>query len=296
VTPSSGVVVTGASSGIGAAIARHLAGRGFRVFGTIRQPEDGAALQGDGITPVRMDVTDTESIARARAEIERALAGAPLAGLVNNAGIPAAGPLELIPLEEFRRVLEVNVIGVLAVTQAFLRLLKAARGRGRIVNISSVAGRSVLPFMGPYAASKFALEAVSDALRRELRPFGVAVTVIEPGSFQSRIWDKVEAMDLGRYRGTPYEQVLERFRQAALRGAERAPPPDKVARAVGRALTARRAPIRVVVTPHGWIERIWLWLPDRWMDWLIHRAVWRAMQNAPPVTPPPPARGADSPR
>jgi NAD(P)-dependent dehydrogenase (short-subunit alcohol dehydrogenase family) len=274
------------------------------VFGTIRRPEDGAALQRDGITPVRMDVTDTESIARARAEIERALAGAPLAGLVNNAGIPAAGPLELIPLEEFRRVLEVNVIGALAVTQAFLPLLKAARGRGgrggrgggRIVNISSVAGRSVLPFMGPYAASKFALEAVSDALRRELRPFGVAVTVIEPGSFQSRIWDKVEAMDLGRYRGTPYEQVLERFRQAALRGAERAPPPVKVARAVGRALTARRAPIRVVVTPHGWIERIWLWLPDRWMDWLIHRAVWRAMQKAPPVTPPAPARGADSSR
>jgi NAD(P)-dependent dehydrogenase (short-subunit alcohol dehydrogenase family) len=282
------VVVTGASTGIGAAIARDLAGRGFQVFGTVRRAEDAAALERAGMTPVRMDVTDTESITRARVEVERALAGGPLAGLVNNAGIPAAGPLELLPLDEFRQVLEVNVIGALAVTQAFLPLLRA--GRGRIVNISSVAGRSVLPFMGPYAASKFALEAVSDALRRELRPFGVLVTVIEPGSFQSRIWSKVESADLGRYRGTPYERVLERFRQAALKSAERAPPPDKVARAVARALTARRPPIRVVVTPHGWIERVWLWLPDRWLDWLIYRTLWRK-----PVTPPA-GTGADSAR
>ncbi len=273
------VVVTGASTGIGAAIARHLAGRGFRVFGTIRRAEDGVALERDGIIPVRMDVTDTGSIARARDEVQHVLAGAPLAGLVNNAGIPAAGPLELLPLDELRQVLEVNVIGAVAVTQAFLPLLRA--GRGRIVNISSVARRSVLPFMGPYAASKFALEAVSDALRRELRPFGVMVTVIEPGSFQSRIWSKVEKADLGRYRGTPYERVLDRFRHAALRGAERAPPPDKVARAVGRALTVRRPPLRVVVT-HGWLARLWLWLPDRWMDWLIYRLVWRAARATPP--------------
>lgn len=274
VIPPSGVVVTGASSGIGAAIARHLADRreGFRVFGTVRRAEDAAALERDGITPVRMDVTDTESIARARGEVEQSLAGVPLAGLVNNAGIPAAGPLELLPLDELREVLEVNVIGAVAVTQAFLPLLKAARGR--IVNISSVAGRSVLPFMGPYAASKFALEALSDALRRELRPFGVMVTVIEPGSFQSRIWEKVEHADLTRYGGSPYERVLERFRQGALRGAGRAPPPDKVAHAVERALTVRRPPIRVVVMPHR-LGRVWLWLPDRWLDWLIYRFVWK---------------------
>lgn len=271
------MLVTGASSGIGAAIARHLAGRGFRVFGTVRRAADGAALARDGVTPVEMDVTDTESIARGRREVERVLAGVPLAGLVNNAGIPAAGPLELLPVDELRRVFEVNVFGPVAVTQAFLPLLKAARGR--IVNISSVAGRSVLPFMSPYAASKFALEAISDALRRELRPFGVAVTVIEPGSFRSKIWNKVEAMDLARYRGSAYEQVLERFRAAALRGAERAPPPDKVAGAVGRALTTRRAPIRVLVV-HGWRARLWLWLPDRWMDWLIYRAVWKGAGSA----------------
>ena len=265
-------MVTGASSGIGAAVARELVRRGCVVFGTVRGAADAASLAARGATPVLMDVTDAASIAAARVQVERALAGRPLAGLVNNAGIAGAGPLELLPLEEFRHVLEVNLIGVLAVTQAFLPLLKAARGR--IVNVSSVAGRGALPFMGPYAASKFALEAMSDSLRRELLPFRVAVIVIEPGSVQSRIWEKVEAMDLSRYRDTPYASVLERFRDAALRGAKRAPPADSVARAVGKALTARRPAIRMLVSAHPIIDRLVLRIPDRWMDWLIERAVW----------------------
>ena len=268
------VVVTGASSGIGAAIARHLAVRGFRVFGTVRAPGDGAVVAKDGVTPVRMDVTDAASIARARDEVTRALGASPLVGLVNNAGIPAAGPLELLPIDEIRQVLEVNVLGAVAVTQAFLPLLKAARGRGRIVNITSLAGRAALPFMGPYAASKFALEAISDSLRRELIPFGVKVIVIEPGNFQSRIWNKVEAMDLSRYRGTPYEAVMERVRRGALRAGEEAPPPDRVARLVAHALTAQRPPIRRVVSAHSWLMRLLLRLPDRWLDWWIARR-WR---------------------
>jgi len=198
---------------------------------------------------------------------------------VNNAGIPAAGPLELFPLDELRRVLEVNLIGAVAVTQAFLPLLKASRGR--IVNMSSVAGRGALPFLGPYAASKFGLEAISDSLRRELLPFGVRVIVIEPGSFKTAIWSKVEAMDLRRYAGTPYESVLDRFRRAALRSAEQAPPPDKVVRAVWRALNVRRPPLRVLVTPHGWLDRIPLWIPDRWLDWLIYRFLWRGVHLPP---------------
>src|SRR5437879_11065324 len=234
-----GVVVTGASTGIGAAIARHLAGRGLRVFGTVRRAEDEIALTRDGVTALRMDVTDTASITRVRGEVERALGTTPLIALVNNAGIPAAGPLELFPLDELRRVLEVNLIGVVAVTQAFLPLLKVSRGR--IVNMSSVAGRGALPFVGPYTASKFALEAISDSLRRELLPFGVRVIVIEPGSFKTAIWSKVEAMDRRRYAGTPYESVLERFGRASLRGADRAPPPQQVVRAVWRALKIGRA-------------------------------------------------------
>ncbi len=266
------VVVTGASSGIGAAIVGELARRGFRVFGTVRRAEDAARLERAGVTPLRLDVTDAAAVARVRDEVARALAGAPLAGLVNNAGIPSAGPVELVPLDEFRRVLEVNLLGAVAVTQALLPLLRAARGR--VVNISSVSGRTAFPFMGVYAASKFALEAVSDALRREVRAFGVSVTVIEPGTFRSRIWERVAEMDLAPYRGSPYERALERVRRAALRGAERAPPPDAVARAVARALTARRPPIRRVVTAHGTVGRLWLWLPDRVLDWLIYRALW----------------------
>jgi len=282
VVPPSGVVVTGASTGIGACVARDLAGRGFRVFGTVRRPEDAAALEQAGVTAVQMDVTDTGSIARARAEVEHALASTPLGGLVNNAGIPAAGPLELVPLDELRRVLEVNLVGAVAVTQAFLPLLRVSRGR--VVNISSVSGRCALPFMGPYAASKFALEAVSDSLRRELLPFGVQVIVIEPGSFQTRIWSKVEAIDMRRYQASPYGEALARFAEGVLRGAKQAPPPDKVARAVWRALTARRPPLRVVVPPHP-LDRITLWIPDRVLDWLIYRVLWRSR---------PPSRSAAS--
>ncbi|PYO71526.1 MAG: hypothetical protein DMD67_18605 [Gemmatimonadetes bacterium] len=246
---SGSVVVTGVSSGIGAAIARHLAVRGFRVFGTVRRAADGVVIAKDGVTPVRMDVTDEASIARARDEVTQALGAAPLIGLVNNAGIPAGGPLELLPIAHIRQVLEVNLIGAVAVTQAFLPLLK-------------------------YAASKFGLEAISDSWRRELIPFGVKVIVIEPGTFRSRIWNKAAAMDLSRYRGTPYEPMMERVRRHALRAAEEAPLPDRVARLVAHALTARRPPIRRVVSAHTWFNRLLLRLPDRLVDWLVAR-LWR---------------------
>ena len=271
----SGVVVTGASSGIGAAIAGDLVRRGYRVFGTVRHAGDRAILQSVGATPVLMDVTDGEAIARAAAEVQRGLSGAPLAGLVNNAGIAVAGPLSLLPLEQLRQVLEVNLIGVLAVTQAFIPLLRAGRGGGRVINISSIAGRQALPFMGPYVASKFGLEGMSDSLRRELSLEGVHVVVIEPGSVQSKIWDKVETLDISRYRGSVYWPILERFRQAALRGAKRAPSAEIVARAVGRALEARRPPLRIVVAGQPILTRLMLRIPDRILDWLIARALRR---------------------
>jgi NAD(P)-dependent dehydrogenase (short-subunit alcohol dehydrogenase family) len=163
-------------------------------------------------------------------------------------------------------------MGVVAVTQAFLPLLKAARGR--IVNISSIAARMALPFMGPYAASKFALEAISDSLRRELAPVGVTVTVVQPGSFKSNIWQKVGAMDTSRYRGSVYEGALARFRDLALRSGEAAPPPTRVALAVARALTASRPPIRVLVVESRIGQAVRDLLPDRWLDRLITRRIW----------------------
>ena len=178
-TRTGAVVVTGASSGIGRACALHLAALGLQVFAGVRRAEDGAALQAASsarLTPMLLDVADETSIRAATDTITAAVGEAGLAGLVNNAGIGVAGPLEFLPLAEFRTQLEVNVTGQLAVTQALLPLLR--QGRGRIVNMGSIGGRIAAPFVGPYSASKFALEALTDALRMELRPWGLHVAIV----------------------------------------------------------------------------------------------------------------------
>lgn len=269
------VVVTGASSGIGAATARLLAERGFRVFGGHRAPEDARPLREAGVVPVRLDVTDRAGLEAARRAVEEARDGRPLVGLVNNAGIPGAGPIELVRLEEVRRVLEVNVVGAVAATQTFLPALR--RDRGRVVMMSSVSGRIPMPFAGPYAASKFALEAISDSLRRELHPFGVEVVVVQPGAVRTAIWSRVEEMDLGRYAGTPYEPLVRRTREAALRSGRDGLPPEAVAETVWEALTTRRPPTRrLVVRTKGAIRiRLLELLPDRWLDRMIARRAWR---------------------
>ncbi len=265
------VVVTGASSGIGASVAKALLKSGFRVCGTVRQPEDAAALETDGITPVLLDVTSSADIARARAEVEQGLKGSPLVGLVNNAGTPSAGPLELMPVEEVRRVLEVNVVGLLAVTQAFLPALKAARGR--VVNMSSLSGRVAFPFLGPYSASKFAVEALSDCLRRELSSAGVGVIVVQPASIRTPIWDKVEALDSSHVAGTMYESAVARVREDAVRGGRHGLPPERVAQAVLLALTAKRPPTRIPVVRSRLRMVMLRALPDRWLDAAIARRV-----------------------
>ena len=177
------VLVTGASSGIGLASALRLAGAGWRVYGGVRTAADADALRQHGIEPVELDVTDAAQIDAATAAV-----GPELDGLVDNAGIAVAAPLELVPLDELRRQLEVNVVGQIAVLQAVLPALR--RARGRVVLMGSIGGRSALPFLGPYAASKHALEALADSLRVELRPFGLAVSIVEPGSIATPIWRK----------------------------------------------------------------------------------------------------------
>ena len=269
------VIVTGASSGIGRETARRLVAGGFEVSGPVRQSVHSATLRAEGVIPLMMDVSDPAAIATARDAAFDQLGERPLVGLVNNAGIPAAGPLEFLPLEELRQGLEVNVIGLLAVTPAFLPPLR--RARGRIANIGSVSGRIALPFAGPYAASKFALEALSDSLRRELASSGVGVTLIEPGPVRTPIWDRVVAPErFERYRDTPYAALLPFVRRQALTSGERGLPPSAVARAVLAALTARRPPIRTVVTRHTLRYRVMRLLPD----WVLDRAARYVLSRA----------------
>lgn len=263
------ILVTGASTGIGHATAGWLAAEGFRVFGTVRRVEDDARLRECEVEPVRMDVTDPASIDRAREAIERALGGEPLFGLVNNAGVPSGGPIEHLPLDELRRVLEINAIGAVAVTQAFLSDVR--RARGRIVMMSSISGRIAAPLVGSYAASKWALEAISDSLRRELRGDGVRVVLVEPGQIDTPIWDRLEEMDVAPYRGTRYEAALERLRRENVASGRRSLPPARVAEVVSRAFRARRPRARYVVL--GVADRLRLAvferLPTAWADRIV---------------------------
>lgn len=247
------VLITGASTGIGKAAALHLDGMGFRVFAGMRRDRDAEALRNESrgrITPLTIDVTKPDTLAAAAMVVEAVSSGG-LWGLVNNAGIAVGGPLEFLPLDEIRNQIEVNVIGQAAATQAFLPLLRKARGR--IVNIGSVSGRVVTPFVGPYAMSKYALEAFSDSLRGELRSWGIGVTIIEPGSAATPIWEKSLAAGEALSGRLPaearelYGQAVEALTNGIRKEARNAFSPMLVAKAVARALTAKRPPVRVLV-------------------------------------------------
>src|SRR5947207_1252689 len=176
------VVITGSSGGVGSALARRLDAQGFEIFASVRKAADGERLQREisaRITPILLDITDSASIAQAAETVSKAVGSRGLAGLVNNAGLIVAGPVELVPIEQVHTQFEVNVIGQIAVTQAFLPLLRKARGR--IVTLSAPTGQVAFPYLGVLSASKAALESVTDALRGELRPFGISVSIIEPG-------------------------------------------------------------------------------------------------------------------
>ena len=272
------VVVTGASTGIGEATALHLKELGFDVLAGVRKDEDAERLGGQGVRPLKLDVTDEGSIAAARAEVEDA-SGGRLAGLVNNAGIAISSPVEYIPIERLRQQLEVNLIGQVAVTQSLLPLLRAARGR--VVNVSSIGGRVALPLLAPYAASKFGLEAVSDSLRRELRHLGVDVVVVEPGGVKTPIWEKGNAAADEMLEDVPAEaQELYGGLVTAIRAEsrkieqERGLPPRAVAEVIGKALTARKPKTRYVVGRDAKLRAAAAKrLPDRAMDALIGRAL-----------------------
>jgi NAD(P)-dependent dehydrogenase (short-subunit alcohol dehydrogenase family) len=272
--PRGAVVVTGASTGIGETCAMHLASIGFRVFAGVRKPEDAERMRAAGHEPLTMDVTDEETIRAAAAQ----LGDEPLAGLVNNAGVAVAGPLEFIPVAEFRRQLDVNVVGQVAVTQAFLPALRKARGR--IVNMGSIGGRVALPLLSPYAASKFAMEAITDSLRRELRQWGMHVAIVEPGAIATPIWDKSRAANEELSKDAPpeaeqlYGKLIDRIRAESANLGETGLPPIEVAKAVAHALTASRPKTRYLVgrEARGRATAAAL-LPDRAFDALVARSL-----------------------
>lgn len=271
------IVITGASTGIGAACAHYLDGLGFTVWAGVRRKEDGEALARGASARLRvlmLDVTDPVSIAVARRTLMDALPESGLAGLVNNAGISVAGPLELLPLAEVRTQFEVNVIGALAVTQALLPLLR--RQRGRIVNISSIAGLAATPFLGAYCGSKFALEAMSDALRLELAPWGIPVSLVEPGAIQSQIWQRATMSATRTLGGVEpeslalYAQALSRMQDVMAEAAARAIPAEAVARVVARALTVTSPRARYLVGKDARFRATLKWLlPDGTQDRLL---------------------------
>ena len=271
------VVVTGASTGIGAACALDFAGRGMTVFAGVRNSLAGEALAakgGSSLIPITLDVTDELSIGRSVEEVRSVVGERGLGGLVNNAGIVIGSPLEVLPLAQLRKQLEVNVIGQIAVTQAFLPLLR--RTRGRIVNMGSIAGRGTIPLLGPYSASKYALEALTDALRMELRPWGIHVSIIEPGAIATPIWEKstkeAESLEasVSAEAKALYGEAVIRIREAIAQAALRAIPPDAVVRAVHHALTASSPRTRYLVGSDAKL-RAWMvkWLPDQVQDRLL---------------------------
>jgi len=268
-------IVTGASSGIGEATALHLRDLGFDVHAGVRRDEDAQRLAGLGLQPLKLDVTDPDSIAAAATSIS----GRPVAALVNNAGIAVSAPLELVPIDQLRNQMEINFIGQVAVTQALLPALRSARGR--IVNVSSIGGRIALPLAGPYAASKFALEAATDSLRRELRHLGVKVIAVEPGGVKTPIWDKgSETADSMLAAAPPdvarlYSGLGESLREEARKIAtETGVEPVEVAAVIGKALTSATPRTRYLVgrdaKARAALARV---LPDKLFDRLIARAL-----------------------
>jgi NAD(P)-dependent dehydrogenase (short-subunit alcohol dehydrogenase family) len=277
------VLITGASTGIGRATALHLDRLGWFVFAGVRKDADAGALCAAStgrLTPVHLDVTDAASITAAVEMLGAAVGDAGLQGLVNNAGIAVAAPVEFLPTEQFRRQFEVNVIGQIAVTQAAIPLLRAARGR--IVNMSSIGGRLASPMMAPYNTSKFALEALTDVLRIELRPWGIEVIAIEPGAIATPIWEKSLAAADDLLAKLPaaaqelYGPSIDAARQQAQHLAATGIPPEAVARAVTHALTARRPRSRYVVGRDAQIGVLLArFMPDRLRDALLFRRAGR---------------------
>jgi NAD(P)-dependent dehydrogenase (short-subunit alcohol dehydrogenase family) len=271
------VLVTGASTGIGRATALRLDADGWRVFAGVRKEADAESLRQEAsptLVPVSIDVTDPGQIAAAAERIEAESDGG-LDGLVNNAGVAVPGPLETVPLEDLRHQLEVNVVAYVAVTQAMLPQIR--RKQGRVVFLSSIGGRVAFPFAGPYHASKFATEAIGDVFRQELRPWGINVAIIEPGSIDTPIWERgqlkaTEVEEKSPQTNLLYGAAIEKFRKVIEDTAERGIPPEKVAKAIAHALESKRPKSRYLVGLDAKVQaRLGPLIPTALFDRIIAR-------------------------
>jgi NAD(P)-dependent dehydrogenase (short-subunit alcohol dehydrogenase family) len=272
--PMKSVVITGASTGIGWATAKLLLDRGFRVFGSVRNQADADRLKGEfgaNFTPLLFDVTDEAAVLAASREVRDALGGETLAGLVNNAGIGVGGAVLEISADDFRRQMDVNVIGPIISTQAFGPLLgvdPSLNGpKGRIVMISSVAGRAGNPLASAYSASKHAIEGLSESLRREMMLFGIDVIIIAPGAVKTPIWSKTDKIDLAT--NSPFAPALDKIRQFTRHLSEIGLPPEKIAERIFEALTLANPKVRYQITPDPMRHLILSMLPKRTVDKII---------------------------
>lgn len=274
------IVVTGASTGIGKSIAEQLIQNGFHVFGSVRKKTDAERLTSDlgtGFTPLTFDVTDEAAVHAAAKQVRETLNGETLFGLVNNAGIAVAAPVLYLRIEEFRKQLEINVTGQLIVTQAFAPLLGADRSLkgtpGRIINITSVSGKNGSPFLGAYAASKHALEGLSESMRRELMLYGIDVIIVAPGPIATPIWDKAAEVDAEEYRQTDYYESGKKFQKYTLNRGRNGLPAEAVSKVVHKALTTANPRVRYVINPKPFSSWFMSLLPKRMLDAMIAKGL-----------------------
>ena len=272
------ILVTGASTGIGYSAVEHLIRSGYGVFGSVRKQEDASRLQsdfGDNFIPLIFDVTDEQAVLDSVETVKSKMGpGDRLISIVNNSGIALGGPIQFLPTDVYRKQFEVNLFGVVNVTRSYLKLLGAERGashRGRVVMISSVSGKRSYPFVSPYTASKHALEAFSDSLRREMMLYGVKVVIIEPGPIKTPIWDKTPSVEDNPFLGTDYESSLRKFYgQMVTKGKHEGLPVDRVGKLIEKVITIKNPKTRYVITGRKWLDFILPGiLPDRMLDKLF---------------------------
>lgn len=269
------VVITGVSSGIGAVTAKHLINQGYFVFGSVRTATDADSSQkhfGDLFTPLVFDVRNVDQIKQAVSLVHKSIGTTNLKAIINNAGIAISGPIQFIDSADIQSQFDINVVGLINVTQAFLPLLGGRLNNmhspGRLINISSVAGTFTMPFQAPYSASKHAVESLNDAMRRELGMYGIKVISIRPGPIKSEIWHK-ELAKTKRYDGTIYEYIWDKKNDLISDKEQKAAPTINVAKVVERAIESKRPKLYYLVYGNTFLYYLMRWLPSRWVDGLI---------------------------